>query len=213
MPDLKIVIIDYKLSNLFSVQHACKFVGLDPKITSDPKDLVGADALILPGVGSFGDAMKNLRNFGLIKPILKHIKDQKPFMGVCLGLQLLFQESNEFGVHKGLGVLKGKVSRFPPQNPKHQAIKVPHIGWDKIEIKKKNELFKGFKNQDFMYFVHSYFVIPQDHDIIATTTNYDGIEFTSSVIKDNIFATQFHPEKSGKNGPLLYRNFAQTIKK
>lgn len=209
---MKIRIVDYKLSNLFSVQHACEYVGLDALITSNPADIQDADALILPGVGAFGDAMKNLEKFGLIAPMLKHIKDGKPFMGVCLGLQLLFEESEEFGNHKGLGVFNGRIVKFPKANQDGKKLRVPHIGWDQIQIKQKIPYLDGFKNSDFMYFVHSYYASAEDNDIIATTTSYVGIEFVSAVAKDNIFAVQFHPEKSGKNGPALYLNFSKTIK-
>jgi imidazole glycerol-phosphate synthase subunit HisH len=211
MKKAKIAIIDFKLSNLFSVAHACEYVGLEAQITSDPKDLKEADALILPGVGAFADALKNLDKLGLTGPILEHINQKKPFMGVCLGLQLLFETSEEFGMHKGLGVFKGKIIKFPNQNPEGKKIRVPHIGWDKVAIKKSTPFLKGFKNQEFMYFVHSYFALPLENDIIAASTNYEGIEFVSAVSKDNVFAVQFHPEKSGKNGPLLYRNFSKLI--
>lgn len=209
MSSLKIAIVDYKLSNLFSVQHACEYVGLKAQITSDPREVKNADAVILPGVGAFGDAMENLRKLKLVEPLISHIKQGKPFMGVCLGLQLLFEESQEFGSHKGLGVLKGTVVKFPEKIKDNKQIRIPHIGWDKIEIKKPDLHFSGMKSGEFMYFVHSYFVIPSDHDIIATTTNYEGIEFVSGVSKDNIFAVQFHPEKSGPRGPTLYSNFAE----
>lgn len=209
MPDLKkIAIIDFKLSNLFSVAHACEYVGLETRITSDPKDVIEADALILPGVGAFADAMSNLKTFGLIEPILSHIKQKKPLMGVCLGLQLLFEESEEFGNHKGLGIFKGRVVKFSHKNTQGKKVRVPHIGWDQIKIKQPSPLFKGFKDLEFMYFVHSYYVKPKQDDIIGAVTNYDGIEFVSAVYKDNVFAVQFHPEKSGKNGPLLYKNFS-----
>lgn len=209
MPDLKIAIIDFKLSNLYSVAHACEYVGLDATITSDPQDIKNADSLILPGVGAFADAMKNLKNLGLVDPILNHVTQKKPFMGVCLGMQLLFESSEEFGNHKGLGVFPGKVVKFPDQNPAGKNIRVPHIGWDKISIRKKSPIFKGFKDGDFMYFVHSYFVKTNSSDIIAATTDYDGVEFVSAVARDNVFAVQFHPEKSGIKGPLLYSNFAR----
>lgn len=204
---MKIAIIDFKLSNLFSVAHACEYVGIEAKITSDPKELADADGLILPGVGAFADAMKNLDAFGLTSVICQHIKNNKAFMGVCLGMQLLFEESEEFGNHKGLGIFKGKVVKFPKKSSTNKELRVPHIGWDKIDIIKKTPYLGGFKNLEFMYFVHSYFVKSEDSNIIATTTNYDGFEFVSAVVKDNIFAVQFHPEKSGKNGPLIYSNF------
>lgn len=210
MSSLKIAIVDYKLSNLFSVAHACEFAGLNAKITSDPEDVQKADAIILPGVGAFADAMKNLNSFGLTEAIIKHINQKKPFMGVCLGLQLLFEKSQEFGNHKGLGVLKGKVAKLPEKNKSGKPIRIPHIGWDKIKIINGERYFSGIDSGDFMYFVHSYFVIPDDRDIIATTTNYEEIEFVSGVCKDNIFAVQFHPEKSGPKGPLIYRNFVKS---
>ncbi len=210
MSDLKIVIADYKLSNLFSVAHALEYIGVEARITSDPKEIAQAQYLILPGVGAYADAMQNLKTLKILDPILAHINQKKPFMGVCLGLQLLFEESEEFGNHKGLGILKGSVKKLPEKN-NNQLIRIPHIGWDKIEIKKL-ELFKGIKNQSFMYFVHSYFVIPKESDIIATVTDYEGVEFVSAVSKENIFAVQFHPEKSGNKGPLLYKNFIEKFK-
>ncbi len=210
---LNIVIIDFKLSNLFSVAHACEYVGIDVKITSDPKDLDEADGIILPGVGAFADAMKNLDSLGLTQAIKNHIQKNKPFMGVCLGMQLLFETSTEFGEHQGLGVFKGSVKKFNNTPDTTERMRIPHIGWDKIEIKKETSLFKGFKNSDYMYFVHSYFCIPEDRDIIATTTNYEGFEFVSAVSKNNVFAVQFHPEKSGKDGPEIYRNFGKFVER
>lgn len=212
MAKVNIAIIDFKLSNLFSVAHACESVGFEAKITSAPVDLAEADGLILPGVGAFGDAMKNLNSLGLIEPIRKHISSGKPLMGVCLGMQLLFEESDEFGINQGLGIFKGKVTKIPD---KINGIKlrVPHIGWDKITIKKESGLFNQVHDGEFMYFVHSYFCKPASRDIIAATTNYEGFEFVSSVSEGNVFAVQFHPEKSGKNGPLLYRNFAKLVSK
>lgn len=212
MPQLNVAIIDYKLSNLFSVAHACDYVGLNAKITSDPIDIKNADALILPGVGAFADAISNLRKFKLIDPLLDHINKRKPFMGVCLGLQLLFEESDEFGIHKGLGVLKGNVKKLPDKSSQKKLIRVPHIGWDKVHLKSKSSYFKDFNDQDFAYFVHSYYVNPKEFDIIAGVTNYEGFEFVSAVQKGNLFAVQFHPEKSGPKGPLLYKNFALSVK-
>lgn len=210
MSDLNIAIVDFKLSNLFSVAHACESVGIKAKITADPKDLEKADGVILPGVGAFGDAMKNLDFFGLTAAIKKHISNNKPFMGVCLGMQLLFDKSDEFGEHKGLGVFKGNVTKFN-NKVASKKIRVPHIGWDKIDIRRNSGLFKGVPDQTFMYFVHSYFCNPKDRDIIAATTNYEGFEFVSAVSSENVYAIQFHPEKSGKNGPKIYRNFADLI--
>lgn len=211
MPDLNVVIIDYQLSNIFSVKHACEFVGLNAKITSNPKDLQDADALILPGVGAFGDAMKNLKKFSLIDPILEHVNKRKPFLGICLGLQLLFESSEEFGNHKGLGIIKGSVKKFPSKNLKGQIVKIPQIGWNKIKIQKKDPLLEGIETGEFMYFVHSFFVLPKESQIILTKTTYEDIEYTSGIYKNNLFAVQFHPEKSGHEGLKIYRNFSKIL--
>lgn len=212
MSDINIAIIDYQLSNLFSVQHACEFVGLRSKITSNPKDLVGADALILPGVGAFGDAMRNLNKFDLIDPIFEHISSGKPFLGVCLGMQLIFETSEEFGTHKGLGILKGRVLKFPSKNSYGKLLRVPQIGWNKIQLQKDDPLLKGIKGGEFMYFVHSFYVLPKIDEVILTKTNYEGFEYASAVSKNNVFAVQFHPEKSGPGGLKVYQNFSKIIK-
>ena len=213
----KIAIIDYQLSNLFSVAHACDFIGLETKITSDKKEIIHADAAILPGVGAFGDAMNNLQKLGLIDAINKFVESRKPFMGVCLGLQLLFTESKEFGTHKGLDIIEGVVNKFPKVNKYKQIIKVPQIGWNTVYQPDgninlwNNSPFQGIKNNEFMYFVHSYYVSPKSNEVILSLTNYDGVEYCSSVIYKNVFATQFHPEKSGKEGLKIYQNWAKTI--
>lgn len=212
MPKLTVSIIDYQISNLFSVKHACEFIGLEVNITSNPQDIVNSDAIILPGVGAFGDAMKNLKKLNLIDPILKHIEQKKPFMGICLGLQLLFESSEEFGIHKGLGIIKGKVNKFPDKNKAKQTVKIPHMGWNRISFQKEHPYLKGIKNNEFMYFVHSYIVLPDDKKVILTKTDYDGLEFTSAVSQNNVFAVQFHPEKSGPEGLKIYRNFAKILK-
>lgn len=209
----KVAIIDYQLSNLFSVMHACTYVGLDATITFDKKVVASADAAILPGVGAFGDAMKNLDNTGLTETIQEFIAQGKPFMGVCLGLQLLFEESEEFGRHKGLGVLKGDVKKFPTVQD-GKAIKVPQIGWNKIYssdtgIAWSHSPLRHIKENSFMYFVHSYHVVPEDESVVLTKTNYDGVEYASGVLYNNVFAVQFHPEKSGEDGIAIYKNWAQ----
>lgn len=215
---LKIVIIDYQLSNLFSVQHACNFIGLDAKITSNKSELENADGAILPGVGAFGDAMDNLKKLNLIKPIKEFIDKGKPFMGICLGLQLLFSESEEFGSHQGLDIIKGSVKKFPETNNQHQAIKIPQIGWNTIYQKEQTQPwnkspFKDISNNEFMYFIHSYYASPVDQKVILSLTNYSGIEYCSSIMYKNIFATQFHPEKSGKEGLKIYQNWVKNILK
>ena len=211
MSDLKVAIIDYQLSNLFSVQHACDYVGLKAKITSNPEDISKADALILPGVGAFGDAMKNLKKFKLINPILQSIKINKPFLGICLGLQLLFEKSEEFGQNQGLGVIKGKVIKFRSFTKNGDKIRIPQIGWNKINIVNKNPYLNGIKNEEFMYFVHSYYVSPENKKIIVTNTLYEDINYVSAVSQKNVFAVQFHPERSGIEGLKIYQNFSKLI--
>lgn len=202
-----VAIVDYQLSNLFSVKNACSYVGLNPIITCDKIEIINADAVILPGVGAFGDAMKNLKKLGLINPIKKFISSGKPFMGVCLGMQLLFSESEEFGAHRGLNIVKGTVVKFFNRSKK---IKVPQIGWNRIYSKTNNwgkSPLRNSANNEYMYFVHSYFVKPKEKSSILTYTNYEGIEYCSGIFYKNIFATQFHPEKSGKEGIKIYANW------
>lgn len=208
---MKISIIDYKLSNLFSVKHALDFLNVESEITSDKSIIKNSDAAILPGVGAFGDAMKNLRQFDLVDPIKEFILLGKPFMGVCLGMQLLFTTSEEFGIHQGLDVVKGKVIKF---SNKSRLIKVPQIGW--------NQIFKGGNNWDnsplkkiedgeFMYFVHSYCVVPEDKSVILSETIYEDIRYCSSLLSGNVFATQFHPEKSGPEGIKIYKKWLKIL--
>lgn len=211
----KVAIVDYRLSNLFSVQQACNRVGLDTKITSDKAYVNKADAVILPGVGAFGDAMENLDKLDLIDTIRRHIGLGKPFMGVCLGMQLLFDESEEFGYHKGLGVLPGKVRKFKPINT--EKIRVPQIGWNQIYYPPKNSCrwkktpLENINHYEFVYFVHSYYVVPKDKKVILSLTNYSGVEYCSSLCSQNVFAVQFHPEKSGKMGIRIYKTWAKQI--
>jgi len=212
----KVVIIDYQLSNLFSVKHACARVGLETEITSDPDCLLSADGAILPGVGAFKDAMDNLHKYDLVSAITKFVNSGKPFMGVCLGMQLLFNESEEFGKHKGLSLIEGSVKKFPKYIKGH-AMKIPQIGWNKIypgNIQNNDWLdsyLKDIKPDRFMYFVHSYYVLPKDKKNILALTNYEGFEYTSAIRKNNIFAVQFHPEKSSEEGISIYKNFSMSI--
>ena len=204
-----IVIVDYGLGNLFSIEQACKHLGYSTTLSSDPGIILGASNLILPGVGSFEIAMKKLVAFNLIEIITTFVKTGKPIMGVCLGMQLLFDESNEFGKHKGLGFIKGKVIKFP-KIVNNQKIRIPHIGWNKIyksELEWASTPLVNINNESLMYFVHSYYVQPESNENILTHTNYAGFEFCSSIQKDNIFGFQFHPEKSGKEGLMIYNNF------
>ncbi|OGP32618.1 MAG: imidazole glycerol phosphate synthase, glutamine amidotransferase subunit [Deltaproteobacteria bacterium GWC2_42_11] len=196
------------MGNLRSVQKGFERVGHKCIITRNPKDILDASHVVLPGVGAFKDCMENLQNYGLIEPILNVINDGKPFLGICLGLQLLFTESEEFGIHKGLDIIKGRVVRFDFSNIEgsDDIIKVPHMGWNNIKILQDAPLLKDIPDNSYFYFVHSYYVVPEDEDVIATKTDY-GIEFTSSIWKDNIFACQFHPEKSQKMGSMILKNF------
>jgi glutamine amidotransferase len=206
----KVVIIDYQLGNLFSVKQACDKVGINVKISSNREDILNADALILPGVGAFIEAMNNLRKFGLNTVIQDKVKGGTPIFGICLGQQLLFTESEEFGAGKGLDLISGLIKRFP-ETFDERKVKVPHIAWNtifKLNQIWDNTALSDLNNNDFMYFIHSYYVKPTDDNCILTLTNYDGIEFCSSILKNNIFATQFHPEKSADKGISIYKNWA-----
>ena len=212
----KIAIIDYEMGNMFSVEHACRYVGLDPVITSDSETILNADAAILPGVGAFSECMSNLKKFDLDKVIKDFIQTEKPFMGICLGLQLLFTESEEFGLSKGLDIINGTVKKFPSKNNEGELLKVPQIGWNHIYTDKgtwEDSILNGISEKEFMYFVHSYFVEPENRNEILTLTNYCGIEYCSGIHIGNLSAFQFHPEKSGKEGLKIYNNWANKIKK
>ena len=206
----KIVIIDYKLGNLYSVKQACDTVGMNAIVSSSKEDVLNADALVLPGVGAFLEAMNNLQSLDLIEAIKSKVNSGTPIFGICLGLQLLFTKSEEFGSGNGLNLIPGVIKKFSKKIDE-RVIKVPHISWN--QVYKLNNLWKEtplkkLKNHEFMYFIHSYYVQPDNNDCILTNTNYDGIEFCSSVTKNNIFATQFHPEKSADKGISIYKNWA-----
>lgn len=201
-----IAIIDYGMGNLRSVQAGFEHVGQKVFITDDPQKVLEADAVVLPGVGAFGDAITRLRETGLDIAFHESVKSGKPCIGICLGLQLLFSESEEGGLFKGLDIVSGKVIRF------ENKLKVPHMGWNQLDIKKPDiPIFHNIPNGAFMYFVHSYYVKPEDDSVIAASTDY-GIEFTSVIAKDNLFATQFHPEKSQKVGLQILYNFGSLVK-
>ncbi len=199
-----LLLIDYGMGNLRSVSKALEKVGFSVKVSSDPEEVKKAEVLVLPGVGAFRDAMENLRKLGLLKEILRHIERGKPYMGICLGLQLLFERSYEFGETEGFGVLEGEVVLLPPK------VKVPHIGWNQLWGQKPSDLLNGIKEGEYFYFVHSYHVVPKRRDIVLTTTDY-GIDFVSSIEYENIFAVQFHPEKSQKAGLRLLENFRRRL--
>jgi imidazole glycerol-phosphate synthase subunit HisH len=214
---IKVAIIDYQMSNLFSVKHACDFVGLDSKITSDKKEILESDAAILPGVGAFQQAMKNLDKLDLILPIKDFIQSGKPFLGICLGMQLLFSESEEFGICKGLDLIKGKVVKFGSQAQTEVSIKVPQIGWNQISRPEERESWQNtpyanISDGEYMYFVHSFYTIPSNKEDMLSITEYEGTKYCSSILSNNIFATQFHPEKSAREGIKIYFNWSSTIK-
>ncbi len=202
----KIVIIDYGMGNLRNVQKGFEKIGWEAKLTRSKREIGSASAIVLPGVGAFKDCMDNLERYGLIDPLLRSIEKGKPYLGICLGLQILFSESEEFGACKGLDLIKGKVVKFRP-DPEH---KVPHMGWNTIEKIKEVPMLTGVENGDFFYFVHSYYVVPEDQQWNSTVTSY-GKPFVSSIWKKNLFATQFHPEKSQKKGLNILNNFVKSI--
>ena len=203
-----IVIIDYGMGNLRSVQKAFTAVGEEAIVTRRPEIIDSASHLVLPGVGAFPDCMANLDRYGLVGLIRKGIQSGKPFLGICLGLQLLFTESEEFGIHKGLDLIPGKVKRFPSSSGNSgQRLKVPHMGWNAVRVSRHAPPLQGLSDDTYMYFVHSYYVEPSDPSTIATTTEY-GLPFVSSVWRDNVFACQFHPEKSQAAGLRIVKNFA-----
>ena len=197
-----ITVVDYKLNNLRSLENTLRRLGHEVRVTSNPADLQTAEKLILPGVGAFGDGMRNLREFGLAEPFIEKVKSGTPTLGICLGMHLLFTESEEFGLHRGLDLLPGRVVKLPAN------LRVPHMGWNQLHPKQANGLTQGVKESSFVYFVHSYYVVPKSADIILMTTDYE-IEFPAIVHTKNIWATQFHPEKSQRIGERLLDNFAR----
>jgi glutamine amidotransferase len=204
-----IAIIDYGMGNLRSVQKGFEKVGFDAVVTADPKVVLEADRVVLPGVGAFPDCMRNLEQGGFVEPLLRVIQGGRPFLGICLGLQLLFTESEEFGVHKGLDVISGRVIRFPEGMEENgEELKVPHMGWNQLAIRSRPPVFAGIDEGTNVYFVHSYYVKPADEAVVAATTGY-GIEFCAAIWKDNIVATQFHPEKSQEKGLRMLKNFGE----
>lgn len=196
-----LAIVDYHMGNLHSVQKACAAVGLASRITSNPKDLRRAEAVILPGVGAFGHAMQNLTRLRLAPALREAAVSGKPFLGVCLGMQLLFEKSEEFGVHAGLGVFKGRVKPFP------KSVKVPHMGWNRLRLKQRHPWFRGIPDRTHMYFVHSFYCQPSDPGVVVAASDY-GVEFAAAVGQGALLATQFHPEKSQAEGLKIYRNLA-----
>jgi glutamine amidotransferase len=200
----KIIIVDYGMANLRSVQKGFEKVGHAAEITSDPNRVAEADKLVLPGVGAFCDAIAKLRQADLAPPIVQHIRGGKPFLGICLGLQMLFTKSYEDGEFEGLNLLPGEVVRFPST----PGLKVPHMGWNQLRVRRRAPVLRDMPDGSAVYFVHSYYAVPKDSSAVATDTDYP-IPFTSAVWHENIFATQFHPEKSQRVGLNMLKNFAE----
>jgi len=199
-----ISIIDYGMGNLRSVQKGFEKVGHEAVVTSDPARVAAAEKVVLPGVGAFEDAMTELRQRELLEPVLEAIRVDKPFLGICLGLQLLFDVGYEHGEHQGFGVLPGEVVRF--ELPSEYS--VPHMGWNQLQIVHRPPILEGIEDGTHFYFVHSYYVAPKDDAVVATTTDYGG-DFCSMIWRGNLFATQFHPEKSQADGLKILKNFAE----
>ena len=224
-----VAIVNYGMGNLFSVQQACATTGMIGNITSDFKDLEIADAVIIPGVGAFGVAMERLKSLNMIRPIQDIAASGKPMIGICLGFQLMMEESSEFGNHKGLSLFSGQVQMLHKPVENNLTLKVPHIGWSRIyasdgngdniedtrdePAKWKGSLLEFLTEGKFMYFVHSYYVETNDKESILSDTQYGHIKFCSAMQKGNLFGCQFHPERSGKKGLQVYRNLASYIKK
>lgn len=199
-----IMIVDYGMANLRSVQKALEKVGFGAKISSDPNEIGEADKVILPGVGAFRDAIACIRETKLAEPIRTHIQKGTPFLGICLGLQMLFTRSHEDGIYPGLDVFPGEVIRFTER----PGLKIPHMGWNTLRFRKPCPLFEGLSDGDAVYFVHSYFAAPEENDLTIAEADYP-LPFTAAIWQDNVFATQFHPEKSQGVGLRMLKNFAK----
>ena len=201
-----IAIIDYGAGNIQSVSKALKHIGCDAFITRDKEQILKADGAVLPGVGSFGDTMDTMNSYGIKDTVIEYTKSGKPFLGICLGLQLLFPASEESPEAKGLGIFDGSITKIPSG----EGLKIPHIGWNSLDIKKTDGLFKGIDKNPYVYFVHSYFLNASEKNIVSAQTQY-GVTIDASIEKGNIFATQFHPEKSGETGLKILKNFADIV--
>jgi len=212
---VKVAIVDYDIGNLFSVMRACRYAGLEAAVTSDKRAMASSDALILPGVGAFGHAMEHLRMLDLVSFLKDFAAQGKPFLGVCLGMQLLMESSEEFGAHEGLGIIEGAIVRFPPTGAEGERVRVPHIGWTAVtfasKVASKDPIFTGVPDGSHMYFVHSFCVKPAREEDVLATAAYHGVGFCAGIKKGNVYAFQFHPEKSGSVGLALYRNFKHIV--
>ncbi len=201
-----IAIIDYGAGNIQSVRKAFAHIGCEVCVTRDKNKIMQADGAVLPGVGSFGDTMDTMNKFGITDTVIEYTKSQKPFLGICLGLQLLFPRSEESPEAEGLGIFNGTITKIPSK----EGLKIPHIGWNSLDIKKGSRLFADIEKNPYVYFVHSYFLTASDRNIVSAQTEY-GVRIDAAIEKDNIFATQFHPEKSGETGLKILKNFADIV--
>jgi glutamine amidotransferase len=201
-----IAVVDYGMGNLRSVEKGFQKVGIEVSVTADPQVIDDAAAVVLPGVGAFRDCIRNLSDLSLTDAVVRSIQKGKPYLGICLGMQVLFSESEEFGRCRGLDIFRGKVVRFAT------GMKVPHMGWNTVTIEKRPPVFDGIEDNSYFYFVHSYYVVPEDRDVISGVTDYNG-RFTSMIWKDNVLATQFHPEKSQALGLRILKGFGAFVKK
>ena len=201
-----IAIIDYGAGNIQSVSKALRHIGCDCIVTRDKEEIMRADGAVLPGVGSFGDTVDSLDRYGIKQTVKDYIGSGKPFLGICLGMQLLFPRSEESPGAEGLGIFEGSISRIP----NGESLKIPHMGWNSLRIDPESRLFKGIEKEPYVYFVHSYFLHATDRSLVAATTEY-GVTIDAAVERGNVFATQFHPEKSGETGLKLLKNFADIV--
>ncbi len=203
-----IAIVDYEMGNVRSVQKAFERLGHTAEITPEPERVRRAEGVVLPGVGAFGDCMANLVKGGLRDPVIEVIRAGKPFLGICVGLQLLFSWSEEFGHQEGLGLVPGRVLRFDPQTPSGESLKVPHIGWNEVRWRRRAGIFEDLPDPSYLYFVHSYYVVPDDPAWIAGMSEY-GVPFAAAIARDNVWAVQFHPEKSQTLGLSILARFGK----
>ncbi len=208
----RVTVVDYGLGNLFSIRRALAYIGVRVEITSSTEVIRQAEWLILPGVGSFGDGMQQLRTRGLIEPILQFAQSGRPLLGICLGMQLLFSASEEFGLHEGLGLIKGNVAQLHNADPTGRRVKVPHVGWSELIRPRSltdwgSTILEGPLEGDAMYFIHSYVPYPENESVIIAQINYGGYLYCAAIEQGNVIGCQFHPEKSGKAGLHLLRNF------
>lgn len=227
MPNIsavRVAIVDYGLGNLFSIRHACERAGLQTIISSSPREISATDAVILPGVGAFGDAMQSLAKLDLVSCLQDIASSPKPLVGICLGMQLMLTEGHEFGTHRGLGIIEGEVVRLEEPVDGKRSFKIPQIGWNQIhltgynytvggpETNWKSPMLAGVPDMEYMYFSHSFYAKPTNSNVVVSTTRYGTTEFCSSIRLGSIFAYQFHPERSGSSGLRIYENLAEMIR-